>query len=75
MRLVIAVAAVALLAVVPSAQASCHYCLDAVAESCGSADVGGCRSSVAYFALHADDFAMHQVEHAVELVCGEANCT
>lgn len=69
MRSVILLSLLALLAFAPSAEASCHMCLEAAAESCGSADVGGCAGDAGHLATHAPDLALAVVDEAQQQLC------
>ena len=55
-----------LLAVAPVAQASCHACVEAVAETCTAPDPAGCLEASSHAASHLPG-------HAVETVMGVAS--
>ena len=58
----LAIAALALLAFLPGAEASCHFCLEDVQTHCvDSPDVGPCQDTVVYIAKHPVDFVEHLI--------------
>ena len=60
--LLIATLALAVLAIVPGAEASCHYCVENVTNDCVTHhDMGACVDSAGYLATHADHFVMHLI--------------
>jgi hypothetical protein len=60
--LVIAIAVLALVTVLPGAEASCHFCLDNIQTYCvEEPDVGPCTESAVYVATHPVDFVEHLI--------------
>lgn len=65
MKRILLLSALVLLAAAP-AEASCHFCLDAVVESCSGLQTGdsGCSDDVGYMAGHYHQHVLETVEGA-----------
>lgn len=63
MNRVLLLSALALIAVAPVSDASCHWCGDAVVESCTAGDLAACNDNAQYMGGH---FAQHVGESVQE---------
>lgn len=72
MKPILLMSCAALLATVPLASASCHWCVGDVVDDCASLEPGDCAGSAVHLGTHAPEMAQEVAREAAESGCEEA---
>ena len=73
MRQALLLSALVVLATVPLAQASCHWCVDDVVADCTALDLADCQASADHLARHAPGRALEIADDPQGFACEAAD--